>query len=517
MIWELLFFLTLFLHLLIGGIVFTKNPKNRTNQSFFLLILFLVFWTSAHFLQNETRFKNTAEILLRLDFSLGIFLCSSFYLFTQLFPQISQISLRKKLFILIPPLFFSILSFNNLIIKNIHLRNGVIDCEPGLLFPLYFLVALFYISAGIIRLFFIYKKSLGTQRIQVLYFFLGIAITAGILFVVNLVIGSVFKLSLQVYRGAIASSLAFTTFTGLAITRYHLFGIEVILTEILVGVIGISLVIQIFTAPTVLLRIVNGFLFVLFCIFGWLLIRATLREIKRREEAEKLSQAKSEFLSIVSHQLRTPLTVIKGYLSMILEEGYGSLSEKLKKVIENIYVSNERLIKLVNDFLNATRVETGKMELELERVDLEELIESQIKELEIKSKEKGIYLNFEKPKEKVPQVFVDKEKIGQVILNLIDNAIKYTHSGGITVSLEKLKDSVRIKIKDTGEGMTKKEIEKLFESFSRGTAGMKFYTEGTGLGLYISKKLVELHKGKIWAESEGIGKGSTFYVELPIK
>jgi signal transduction histidine kinase len=207
---------------------------------------------------------------------------------------------------------------------------------------------------------------------------------------------------------------------------------------------------------------------------------------------------------------------MKGYLSMMLEGDYGELSEKLKEKVESIFQSNERLIKLVNDILSISKIEAGEIEMNWERGDLREIIKEVISELSIKAKEKNLYLNFEEPKE-FPKVLLDREKIRQVILNLVDNAIRYTQKGGVTVRLQIVNGKLQIVVSDTGEGLTKEEKEKLFERFSRGTAGTKFWTEGAGLGLYIARRFVEMHKGKIWVESEGGEKGSTFYVELPRK
>jgi signal transduction histidine kinase len=253
------------------------------------------------------------------------------------------------------------------------------------------------------------------------------------------------------------------------------------------------------------------------------LVKRTLKEQETTErlrqayeELKRLDIAKSEFISIASHQLRTPLSAIKGYLSMILEGSYGKLPEKVKKPMENVFVSNERLIKLVNDILSVSKIEAGEMEMNWKREDLREIIKEVISELSIKAKEKNLYLNFEEPKE-FPKILLDREKIRQVILNLVDNAIRYTQKGGVTVKLQIANGKLQIVVSDTGEGLTKEEKEKLFERFSRGTAGTKFWTEGAGLGLYIARKFMEMHNGKIWAESEGRGKGSTFYVELPMK
>lgn len=235
------------------------------------------------------------------------------------------------------------------------------------------------------------------------------------------------------------------------------------------------------------------------------------------EELKKLDKAKSEFVSIASHQLRTPLTAIKGYISMILENSYGKLSAKLKKPIENIYTSNERLIRLVNDLLNVSRIEAGRTELKREEASITELVSSIIDELKNNAGQKGIYLKLEKTKNGSKNISIDKSKMRQVIMNIIDNAIRYTEKGGITVRCAAQDKKYKIEIKDTGEGMTKDEMGDLFESFSRGKAGTRFWTEGAGLGLYVAKKFVDMHNGKIWAESQGKGKGSTFHIELPIK
>jgi len=234
-------------------------------------------------------------------------------------------------------------------------------------------------------------------------------------------------------------------------------------------------------------------------------------------ELKKLDKAKSEFLSIASHQLRTPLTAIKGYISMIIEKTYGEPPEKMKTPLGNIYLSNERLIKLVNSLLDVSRIEAGRLETKFERLSLADVISSVIEELKNVAREKGLYLKLEKPTKLIPEILIDQQKARQIILNLIENAIRYTEKGGVTIKLDVERSKIKIIVSDTGEGMTKEEISHLFESFSRGSAGTRFWTEGAGLGLYVAKKFVEMHNGKIWAESPGRGKGSTFYIELKIR
>lgn len=208
---------------------------------------------------------------------------------------------------------------------------------------------------------------------------------------------------------------------------------------------------------------------------------------------------------------------------MLIEGTYGKVGERAVRPLENVYKSNERLIKLVNDLLSVSRIEAGRVELELKPEAVEDIISSVVGELENEAKKKGLELKWEKPKEPLPKFLIDKEKIRQVFLNLVDNAIRYTNHGQVAVKVKtqisKVKDKgeIIIKIKDTGEGLTKEEIAKLFESFSRASAGSRLWTEGTGLGLYVAKKFVQMHHGRIWAESAGKGKGSTFYIELPMR
>ncbi len=193
-----------------------------------------------------------------------------------------------------------------------------------------------------------------------------------------------------------------------------------------------------------------------------------------------------------------------------------------KKKMGDIYQSSERLIALVNDLLNLSRIETGKVEFIPSNEQIEEIISEIVKDLSIIAEKKNLYLKIKNPPEKLPKVSVDREKIRQVILNIIDNALKYTNKGGVTVEIRseemrKGNESILINITDTGEGMTKEESSNMFQSFSRGTAGNLLHREGAGLGLYVSKKFVEMHNGKIWVISNGKGKGTTFFIEIPTK
>jgi signal transduction histidine kinase len=246
-------------------------------------------------------------------------------------------------------------------------------------------------------------------------------------------------------------------------------------------------------------------------------IRLATKELRQaNEKLKKLDQAKSEFISIASHQLRTPLTVIKGYVSMMLEGSFGKILPEQKDSLKKVFQSSERLIHLIENLLNISRIESGRLQFSYEMMNFEELVENVIEELETTAKKKKLKLIYKKPKKTFPKVRIDREKIRQVIMNLIDNAIKYTEKGEVEIELKLIKNKIFFSVSDSGMGIEKGDMLNLFKKFSRGQGTSVIHTEGTGLGLYVARQMIENHKGKIWAESEGKGKGAKFIFELPI-
>ncbi|MEK7158825.1 MAG: GAF domain-containing sensor histidine kinase, partial [Patescibacteria group bacterium] len=235
------------------------------------------------------------------------------------------------------------------------------------------------------------------------------------------------------------------------------------------------------------------------------------------EHLKQLDTAKSEFMSIASHQLRTPLSGIMGYLSMLTEGDYGKFTAEQEDVFDNLLDATRRLVRLVNVFLNVTRIEAGRFQLDLTPVDMQKVIEEEMGELRVSAQRKNLKLTFQPPKRAVPPIQADADKVRDVVINLVDNAMKYTEKGEIAVTLAVREPGVVISVKDTGVGIEPKEAERLFQKFVRGSGIARIQPDGSGLGLFIAKKVVESHGGKIWVESEGIGKGSVFYFSLPLQ
>ena len=232
---------------------------------------------------------------------------------------------------------------------------------------------------------------------------------------------------------------------------------------------------------------------------------------------EGLDKLKTEFLSLASHQLRSPLTAIKGYNSMLLEGSFGEVGEKQKEAIDRVFQSSNHLTKVVEDLLNVSKIEAGGMKYEMAPFDLEKAVHELSTDLSITAQKKGLTLNFVSDNKPPYTMNGDMEKIRQVVLNIIDNAIKYTQKGGITVNLSKdiAGGFMKISITDTGMGISPEEKEKLFQKFSRGEGG-KTNTGGSGLGLYLAKQIAEAHGGHISIDSPGVGLGSTFSINFKL-
>ncbi|EKD49204.1 MAG: hypothetical protein ACD_63C00228G0003 [uncultured bacterium] len=231
----------------------------------------------------------------------------------------------------------------------------------------------------------------------------------------------------------------------------------------------------------------------------------------------RLDKTKSEFISIASHQLRTPLSAIKGYISMMADGDYGDVSDKIKSILKKVYNSNERLVNLVNNLLNVSRIEGGRVEFNPVPLQIETSIENAIAELKKQADEKKLALIFERSRKELPKVNADERLLHQVIVNLIDNAIKYTQKGKVEIFAKLKGKNIQVDMKDTGVGFEKNEGERLFKKFVRGKDVYKMHTGGSGLGLFIVKKLLEMHGGAVNAQSKGKNQGSTFTFTLPAK
>ncbi|MDP2830491.1 MAG: HAMP domain-containing sensor histidine kinase [bacterium] len=235
------------------------------------------------------------------------------------------------------------------------------------------------------------------------------------------------------------------------------------------------------------------------------------------KKIKEVDQMKDEFISIASHELRTPVTGIRGYVSMILEGTFGEISDKLKETLKMVQGASDRLAGLVEDLLNVSRIEQGRLEVKTTPFEISQIIKDIIAELKIQADQKKLALEYKPRAEKLPLINIDSERFKQVLINLIGNAVKYTEKGGVTILTEEKENGkiLEIKIKDTGIGMSAKDRERLFQKFYRVQNDKTRGIIGTGLGLWITKQIIELMKGKITVDSiENVGTQAT--LQFPI-
>jgi len=228
-----------------------------------------------------------------------------------------------------------------------------------------------------------------------------------------------------------------------------------------------------------------------------------------------IERTKNEFVTVAAHQLRTPLSAMKWALQTLLEGDLGEITPGQRDAINKAYQSTGKMISLVGGLLSVAKIEDGRYLYKPVLSDFEEIVQSVVESYKEEIEKSKVILNFQKPQEKLPQILVDIEKIKLVIQNLIDNAVYYTLVGGtITISLTSVGKEVEFSIKDSGVGIPLDQQSRIFSKFFRADNAVKLQTEGSGLGLFIVKNIVENHGGKIWFESEE-NKGSTFYFRLP--
>ncbi|MEK7658621.1 MAG: ATP-binding protein [Patescibacteria group bacterium] len=238
-----------------------------------------------------------------------------------------------------------------------------------------------------------------------------------------------------------------------------------------------------------------------------------LHDISRAKIVEKM---KTEFVSLAAHQLRTPLSIIKWSMSMLEKGDFGKLAKKQRDVVKQTFTNNERLIFLVNDLLNVTRIEEGRYLYETAMADIAKIVNFATDYYKQEIKKKKIKVKFIKLDD-LPQIMVDEEKIRMVVQNFLDNSIRYSREGGkIIISLENDSKNIKFKIQDFGMGIPKNQQDKIFTKFFRGDNATKVNTVGSGLGLFLAENIIEAHGGKIWFESEE-HIGTSFYFSLPIK
>lgn len=310
----------------------------------------------------------------------------------------------------------------------------------------------------------------------------------------------------------------------------HHIDFKTIVIELITMTIWVMMFIQFIRSDSPRESLLNLILLIFSFAFGTLLIKNIIKEstirknitnLKKRQEEvngrlKELDKEKTDFISLVSHQLRGPLSSIQGYSSMILEEEFGKVPKRLSDPINKIFESSRIMGSLVNDFLDVTRIEKNELDYKIKPFDLVKILDSVSEDFSLLFEQNKVELIKTYNKNDDVIVIADSIRIKQVLSKLLDNALKYTPVGSVTLSLAIKDNDAIITISDTGIGITQDEIRDLFKKFKRGSTASSTSVHGSGLGLYVAKEIIESQGGKIWVESQGVGKGSKFYVAISI-
>ena len=513
----------------LGAFVYFVGRNKLSNRLFFLMSIAISLWLFAVMMN----WISTDPIMVELYYKLALVsvaVPAIFVYFCYSFESQRPIS-RLKTFLVFLPLFpFIFFSGTSLNVRYVDLSSPECDAVTGLLYIAIPFLFIFYIVWSILILYKKYKNSSSVVRHQIKLILSGYIF----LFVWALIVNVFFQIiGLEEYSLlAPLGVLVVIILMSYAIVKYQFLETKVILAQALV--VGLIFLIgsQFFFVKTVTNYMLVGMTLVLAMIRGYFLVRSVKKEVQQKEEIAKLAEnlkvanerlkvldrMKSEFVSIASHQLRSPLTSIRGYASMLAEGSYGKVPAKACEVIERIADSAKYMALSVEDYLNVSRIEAGNMKYEMSDFNLKEVTQKIVDELRPVAMKKGLVMVFRSDCDGSCSVHADIGKTRQIIMNLLDNSMKYTPKGTITVVAhdDAKKKKMTVTIQDTGVGMSKDTIGEVFEKFVRAKNANSVNVTGTGLGLYVAKKMVDQMGGKVWAESEGEGKGSTFHLEFPL-
>lgn len=508
--------------------VFKDNPKGEINKIYLLMTLLMICWVGFAYIPRVYGWENYSLgfVSLKIAWFMTPPFFSLLYLLTvYLIGKEKEYARLSKIVLGCGIILALIIGFSDWVIVDYQFIGKIVRVIYGpLMLP--FLGVVAFIMAATVFPIVKDRDLLKDKRLQL--FLVGLFAFYFLNVVFNIFLPIFFNISRFYFLGDY-STLILLGFTAYAIVQHRLFDVRILLTEAGVAIVMIILLTDTLTSETLSEWLVKGAMLILVSWGGYLLIKSVRKEIAQREQLQvltqeleianerlkKMDEMKDEFISIASHDLNTPIAAIEGYLSMILDEKIVPVEDpKAKEYLQRVYESSKRLAALVEDLLNVSRIEQGRLVVTHQPLDFQELVEQIVKEWEMKAKEQGLSLRFIPSPQALSKIYADPNRLSQVVTNLISNAIKYSSRGEIKISLKEEGGNIIFEVADQGVGISKKDLVHLFEKFYRVSSQPVKGVPGTGLGLYITKAIVELHGGTISVESEE-GKGSTFRVTLP--
>ena len=506
---------------LLGFVIVFNNARSTTNRSFFYFAIISIFWSIVNYSYYQFPNGNFAFLLLRGVIFFATWHAFTFFHLTSAFPDDNYHQPWWHTYILIPITgVVSVLTLTPYVferVTSVGTGNEIIAVQTG---PA---VAFFGTLVSLLVIFAILKLIRKTiqapkkQRQAYSMMLTGTIITFVLLLIFNLFIPVIFNNSSFIPLGAIFL-LPFVVATSYAIYRHHLFNLKVVTTAFLGFMVTVFTFINVLYSTSVSEIVINITAFAVVLIGSVRIVQDTLNLEKLAEELKEINERQEGLIHFIGHEVKGFLTKDTGAFAALSEGDLGALPDALRPFVDRALAQSRENLVAVTDILKASNQKKGTTEYKKEPFDLAQLAAEEVEKARSSAEEKGLDLSFVTDGSDASFVFVgDKGEIGDhVFRNLIDNAINYTPSGSIVVSLKRESGNFVFAVKDTGVGITGEDKKRLFTEGGHGRNSQRVNTHSTGYGLFIAKNIVIAHGGTIYAESEGEGKGSTFVVTLPI-
>ncbi len=509
---------------ILGFVVLFQNPRSVTNRTFFLFSLVSITWGILNYTSYQATNAFTSLWLWRLVIFAAVWFCFGILHLAYVFPNENMRLPKSYRFILIPIVTLSsLLTLTPLVfskLTSIPVRGTIPTIQPGVLIPIFGFTVIGLVCGAVYEFIRRLRKGAIEHNHQTVLTMTGTGITFLLLILCNFVLPVGFKIYSFIPFGAIFI-FPFIACTGYAVIHYHLFNVRVIATEVFAFILTLATLLQIIfstSVPELIFRVCS---FILVLSFVILLIRSVLNEVHQREriqkladELEKANAQQVTLIHFITHQIKGFVTKSRNIFSLMLEGDLGQLPEGMRGMVEEGFRSDTKGAETIQEILNAANIKSGKVTYNMQQFDLKALIEEIVNYLRAAAITKQLELKLSLGDAPI-EYTGDRAQLLNALKNLIDNSIKYTPSGSVEIDLAKEAEKIRFEIKDTGVGITPEDMKHLFTEGGHGAESQKINVESTGFGLYIVKSIIEGHKGKVWAESAGAGKGSHFIVELP--
>ena len=512
-------FLALILSFLVGLFVFWKDRKSLVNKLLFLIMFLFSVWVFFDLIlwANEKNhfimfFWSAMLIIEPLIYALCVY-------FIDVFVEKKDVTFKKKVgifslllpVIILLPTKFALVSFD--------LTNCFREPVEGFIatYYVYFIEIIYslWILVYAVRK---YRQSIPEMRKQIVLITLGV-----ILFLLSFVSGNIvgsFTENWTVAQIGLFSMPIFAAFLAYMIVKFKTFNAKMFGAQALVFALGFSVLGIIFIRTIDNVRTIASATLLLIIVVGYLLIRSVKKEIEQKEKLQKLDieleallKQRESLTHLITHKVKGSFTHSKYIFSGILDGSFGAISPELKKIAEKGLESDNTGINTVDLVLNVANMQKGVIKYDMKKVDFRDIVLKTLSEKKVTIENKGLKLEQEI---KTDECFTlgDTFWLKEVVSNLIENSMKYTSMGKIIIGLERQENKILFYVKDTGMGITREDKQHLFTEGGRGKDSVKINVDSTGYGLYTVKLVVEAHRGKVWAESDGVGKGSAFFAEL---